>query len=76
MPLGEVGSRGQIQGYVGQLLYANSQIEEMVESLLSRPEKPIVILQADEGPYPEPYRSPTAPGRLPRPASSRRRPAF
>jgi hypothetical protein len=56
MPLGEVGSRGQIQGYVGQLIYANSQIEEMVESLLSRPEKPIVILQADEGPYPEPYR--------------------
>ena len=56
MPLGEVGSRGQIQGYVGQLLYANTQIEEMVESLLSRPEKPIIILQADEGPYPEPYR--------------------
>jgi hypothetical protein len=56
MPLGEVGSRGQIQGYVGQLLYANSRIEETVESLLSRPDKPIIILQADEGPYPEPYR--------------------
>jgi hypothetical protein len=35
----------------------NRQIEEMVEHLLDRPDKPIIILQADEGPYPEPYRT-------------------
>jgi hypothetical protein len=53
----ELARRGQQGGYVGQLRYANSMIADMVDHLLSREDKPIIILQADEGPYPEPYRT-------------------
>ena len=53
----EMARRGQQGGYVGQLRYANSMIADMVDQLLSRDDKPIIILQADEGPYPEPYRT-------------------
>jgi hypothetical protein len=52
----EVRARGQKDGYLGQLRYANSLIGDMVDHLLSSPNKPIIILQADEGPYPEAYR--------------------
>ncbi|WP_072394019.1 sulfatase-like hydrolase/transferase [Hyphomicrobium sp. CS1GBMeth3] len=57
MPPEEVRSRGKIGGYVGQLLYANSLIGDIVDHLLALPIKPIIILQADEGPYPEAYRT-------------------
>lgn len=53
----EMQKRTQREGYVGQLRYANRLITDLVESLLQRPQKPIIILQADEGPYPEPYRT-------------------
>lgn len=44
-------------GYVGQVRYANHLIEDTVTSLLSHDgPKPIIILQADEGPFPERYR--------------------
>jgi len=53
----EVRSRGKKGGYVGQLRYANSLIGDIVDHLLASPIKPIIILQADEGPYPEAYRT-------------------
>ena len=53
----ELTRRGQQGGYVGQLRYANRMIADMVEHLLSQDDKPIIILQADEGPYPESYRT-------------------
>ncbi|MCR9214676.1 MAG: LTA synthase family protein [Proteobacteria bacterium] len=45
------------QNYLGQLQYANSLLSELLESLLSQPgPKPIIIIQADEGPYPARFR--------------------
>ena len=43
--------------YETQLRFANSQIRRLVEPLLALPEdeQPIIIVQADEGPYPERY---------------------
>jgi hypothetical protein len=48
---------GVTPGYTGQVRYANRLIEETVASLLARSgPKPIIIIQADEGPFPERYR--------------------
>lgn len=48
--------RGDKKGYVDQLRYANTQIRSLVSTLLdSSKTQPIVIIQADEGPFPERY---------------------
>jgi hypothetical protein len=43
--------------YVDQLEYTNAQVLAWLDSLLDRPiaERPIIIIQADEGPWPLPY---------------------
>lgn len=43
--------------YGGQLAYTNSRIKAFVTTLLALPEerRPIIVLQADEGPYPARY---------------------
>jgi hypothetical protein len=43
--------------YHQQLLFTNTNMKAFVERLLALPEerRPIIILQADEGPYPRPY---------------------
>ncbi len=43
--------------YRGQLLFTNSEMESFLEPLLALPEaqRPIIIIQADEGPYPPRY---------------------
>ena len=45
------------QAWRGQLAYTNKRIEGFIEELLSKPvdQQPIIILQADEGPWPAPY---------------------
>jgi hypothetical protein len=45
------------QQFRRQLEYTNREIRAYVEQLLARPEneRPIIIIQADEGPYPERY---------------------
>lgn len=45
---------GNVEGYLEQVRFANSQIERIVGELLDRPEheQPIVVIQGDEGPYP------------------------
>ena len=50
-------ARSQSDGYAEQLVYVNQRINALVDRLLDRPEaeRPIIILQADEGPYPAPY---------------------
>jgi hypothetical protein len=53
----EVRALTQRDGYVAQLRYANRLISELVQSLLQGSSKPIIIFQADEGPYPEAYRT-------------------
>ena len=56
MRRGEALARSRAQNYVGQLIYANGQILATVDALLAAPgPKPIIILQADEGPWPEKY---------------------
>ena len=56
----EVKSRDRDDNYINQLIYANTMIEKLVNELLSKSkEKPIIIIQSDEGPFPERYRKNT-----------------
>ena len=56
MDIAEARSRSRSKNYVGQVTYANRQILETVDAILSRPgPRPIIILQADEGPWPGMY---------------------
>ena len=50
----EEGRRGRTRNYVEQTQYANKLISELLDDLLAVPEaqRPIIILQADEGPHP------------------------
>jgi hypothetical protein len=58
LSLAETDARDPKTGYVGQVLYANSALKDVLSSLLDRQgKKPIIILQADEGPFPERYRT-------------------
>ena len=47
------------QRYAAQLTWANGRILEMVDRLLDVPagQEPVIILQGDEGPFPERYRT-------------------
>ncbi len=46
-------SRSDKENYVRQVMWVNSQLRRVIRTLLSGPEsrRPIVIIQADEGPY-------------------------
>lgn len=45
--------RGGRQGYIDQIAYASKMIRDMVASLQSHERKPVIIIQADEGPFPK-----------------------
>ena len=50
----EAARRGARQGYADQVAYANRIIEDIVTTLLSEDRRPpIIIVQADEGPFPK-----------------------
>lgn len=52
----EANERSDRDNYVNQLIATNEMVKALIEKLLSDPkEAPIIILQADEGPYPERY---------------------
>lgn len=52
----EEGSRTEEANYLNQLKYTNKVVMELVDILLnSSAIKPIIIIQADEGPYPKNY---------------------
>ena len=53
----EQQQRGVETGYIGQVEYTNSRILALVDTLLARPEyeRPIILIQADEGPAPPRY---------------------
>jgi hypothetical protein len=55
--LSEEDSRFSMAGQAAQLTYTNDRIRSLVGSLLAVPpdEQPIIIIEADEGPYPERY---------------------
>ena len=53
MPSEESHQRTERDNYVNQMTAANSMLEKLVEQILSKSEvDPIIILQAEEGPYP------------------------
>ena len=49
----ESGQRSLRDNYVGQVKYANRELTALVRTLLELKEKPVIIIQADEGPYPK-----------------------
>lgn len=50
----EARERGSEQGYIDHIAYANRIIEDIVTALLDeRREPPVILIQADEGPFPE-----------------------
>ena len=55
MTWAEADERTGKENYIGQVKYVNQKIHELVDVLLSQENKPIVIIQADEGPFPERY---------------------
>ena len=54
----ETKRRPEPEAYIEQVKYANSLIKDFVSALLATDgPKPIIIIQADEGPFPTRYRS-------------------
>jgi len=52
----EARKRSKVENYVDQLIFTNKKIKVLIEKLLSKSQSPpIIILQADEGPYPQRY---------------------
>jgi hypothetical protein len=54
-PTAEAAKRRWSENYLDQLVYANTEIEKLVDRLLAKRPQPIIIIQADEGPFPERY---------------------
>jgi hypothetical protein len=54
----EAAARTEEERYVAQLTWTNRRVLEALDRLLDVPEaqQPIIVLQADEGPYPERFR--------------------
>lgn len=53
----QVEAQGQPESYRRQLEYTNRRILEIIDGILAdADEPPIILLQADEGPFPERYR--------------------
>jgi hypothetical protein len=49
----EAGRRSGRENYVNQVIFANKKLQALIDKLLSSPgAHPIIIVQADEGPYP------------------------
>jgi len=57
VPYTEQQTRSRDDLFHAQLAFTNSQIKTLVGSLLAVPEaqQPIIVMQADEGPYPQAY---------------------
>lgn len=51
----EAAKRSWSENYVDQLVYTNTEIEKLVDRLLAKRPQPIIIIQADEGPFPDRY---------------------
>lgn len=57
LTLEEARKGSRVENYRNQLTFVNKKIEELFDTLLSSSKvPPIIILQADEGPYPVGYR--------------------
>jgi len=50
-PTVETSWREEIPSYIGQLVYTNSRVEEVIDAILARSKtRPIILLQSDHGP--------------------------
>lgn len=55
----QLSSNTANENYVNQVIFANRKVEQLIDELLAQYNSenlPIVIIQADEGPFPERYR--------------------
>lgn len=54
----EIDSKDFKENYREQLIFANKKIKELITTIISKSgeNKPIIIIQADEGPYPDNYK--------------------
>jgi hypothetical protein len=49
--------RSERDGYIDQLVYTNKRVMELIDILVARSElPPVIILQSDEGPFPQRYK--------------------
>ncbi|MGH2682216.1 MAG: sulfatase-like hydrolase/transferase [Actinomycetota bacterium] len=60
----EEARRQRKESYIQQLQYVNRRVQEVVEALLAGPDDPVIVIQADEGPYEGPGSWRRAPDRL------------
>jgi hypothetical protein len=51
-----VAERGDTESYVRQLRYANSRMLSLVDRIIASDPDALIVLGADEGPFPAPYR--------------------
>ena len=56
MDRAQVAAQGQPESYRRQLSYANQRMLGMVDRILAESDDAIIVLEADEGPFPERYR--------------------
>jgi hypothetical protein len=53
----QVAERGHVDSYRRQLQYANSRMIALIDRILAESPDAIILLQADEGPFPKRYRA-------------------
>ena len=53
MSVEEASARSRRDNYIGQLEFANARIIAMVDALIARDPGAIIVLQSDEGPWPQ-----------------------
>jgi hypothetical protein len=54
----QVARQGQTESYLRQLAFTNRRILEIIDHILAESEvTPVILLQADEGPFPDRYRA-------------------
>jgi hypothetical protein len=52
-----VAERGRDESYRRQLEYANSRMLQLIDRIIGSDEDAVIVLQADEGPFPERYQA-------------------
>jgi len=57
LPMARISAQPEEISYIDQLVYANRMLQQTIDALLRKSQRaPLIILQADEGPYPRRYR--------------------
>lgn len=51
----QVAEQGRVDSYRRQLQYANTRMLELIDRILAEDDDAVILLQADEGPFPEQY---------------------